>query len=181
MEDADDSFEMYKLKKIMYKTDSYSKAFAKLKQAEVASDIQTEEEDTQRTDGKKDQKETFGEHSSRPELTCPSSSVLQQLEDRGNWDGPTNCSTICSVHFIINDFPFRHRFEIEHMSRALKKARMNVGRYLEQNSKKDTDYLDLSGDKDISEIKYSPEKNYCRNRGRKSYSIAFWSIIYYNM
>ncbi|XP_076088805.1 uncharacterized protein LOC143059203 [Mytilus galloprovincialis] len=46
---------------------------------------------------------------------------------RANWDGPTEFSALCSVHFIIDDFPFRHRFEIEHMGRAPKKAKLNVG------------------------------------------------------
>ncbi|CAG2213132.1 unnamed protein product [Mytilus edulis] len=46
---------------------------------------------------------------------------------RANWDGPTEFSALCSVHFIIDYFPFRHRFEIEHMGRAPKKAKLNVG------------------------------------------------------
>ena len=46
---------------------------------------------------------------------------------RANWDGPTEFSALCSVHFIIDDFPFRHWFEIEHMGRAPKKAKLNVG------------------------------------------------------
>ncbi|CAC5419003.1 unnamed protein product [Mytilus coruscus] len=35
----------------------------------------------------------------------------------------------------------------------------------EQDSKKDPDYLDLSGDKEISEIKYSPEKTMAETEG----------------
>ena len=44
---------------------------------------------------------------------------------RANWSGPTDFSALCSFHFSIDSFPFRHRFEMEQMSRKPKKVKLN--------------------------------------------------------
>jgi hypothetical protein len=44
---------------------------------------------------------------------------------RANWSGPTDFSALCSFHFSIDSFPFRHRFEMEQMGRKPKKVKLN--------------------------------------------------------
>ena len=44
---------------------------------------------------------------------------------RGDWDGPSEFSALCSVHFKPECFPFRQRFEMEQMGRKPKKVVLN--------------------------------------------------------
>ena len=58
------------------------------------------------------------------------SSLRRQWADfvktkRAKWSGPTEYSALCSYHFTADCYPFRHRFEMEQMGRAPKKAKLN--------------------------------------------------------
>ena len=45
---------------------------------------------------------------------------------RAKWVSPTQYSALCSAHFPIECFPFRFRFEMEHMGRSLKNVKLNA-------------------------------------------------------
>ena len=44
---------------------------------------------------------------------------------RASWDGPSETSVLCSFHFTEDSFPFRQRFEKQHMGKKLKKTSLN--------------------------------------------------------
>lgn len=48
---------------------------------------------------------------------------------RADWGGPTEFSALGSFHFTSESFPFRHRFEIEHIGRTPKKVKLNEDAY----------------------------------------------------